>query len=395
MSIPVSQVECFAASESCLFAGSGFPGGVFRSTDHGENWVSVGLPSPWPYVWTLAAHDTNVFVGADGGVFRSTDNGKNWASTSLQGQGKALLVSGTFLFASVSKPTLQFPINRVFRSSDNGSSWEAANTGLPSAYVQTLAVSGTNLFAGVYAGGVYRSTDNGDNWVSAGLPLADVQALAMNETFLFASTFAGVFRSSDNGASWQSASTGMANLEVTDLAVSGTNVFAGSKGGGFFRSFNNGDTWHRLDFNDLAQSLFVEGGYFFAGTYSQGAWRRPLSELTSVESLSTNLPVGFSLSQNYPNPFNPSTTIRYELPRALQVKLSVYDILGREVSVLVNERREAGVHEVKFDGSSLASGVYFYRLSVSPLARRDLVPTDGRDGHAGDFTQAKRLLLLK
>ena len=57
--------------------------------------------------------------------------------------------------------------------------------------------------------------------------------------------------------------------------------------------------------------------------------------------------------------------------------LSVYDLLGREVSILVNERRDAGVHEVKFDGSSLASGVYFYRLQ------------------AGDFTQTKRLLLLR
>lgn len=83
------------------------------------------------------------------------------------------------------------------------------------------------------------------------------------------------------------------------------------------------------------------------------------------------------MSQNYPNPFNPSTTIKYELPRSSEVKLSVFDMLGREVSVLVNERRDAGVHEVKFDGSNLASGVYFYRLQ------------------AGDFVQSRKLVLLK
>jgi hypothetical protein len=83
------------------------------------------------------------------------------------------------------------------------------------------------------------------------------------------------------------------------------------------------------------------------------------------------------LLQNYPNPFNPSTTIKYELPKSAEVRLSVFDLLGREVSVLVNERKDAGVHEIKFDGSNLASGVYFYRLK------------------AGDFTQSKRLLLLK
>ena len=68
--------------------------------------------------------------------------------------------------------------------------------------------------------------------------------------------------------------------------------------------------------------------------------------------------------QNYPNPFNPSTTTKYELPRASVVRLSVFDMLGAEVSVLVNEKRDAGVHEVKFDGSTLASGVYFYRLKA-------------------------------
>jgi len=83
------------------------------------------------------------------------------------------------------------------------------------------------------------------------------------------------------------------------------------------------------------------------------------------------------MSQNYPNPFNPSTTIRYELPRTSRVTLTVYDVLGQQVSVLVNERKDAGVHEVSFDGSNLASGVYFYRIQ------------------AGDFVQTHRLLLLK
>jgi len=89
------------------------------------------------------------------------------------------------------------------------------------------------------------------------------------------------------------------------------------------------------------------------------------------------IPRQFGLKQNYPNPFNPSTTIKYELPKSSLVTLTVYDLLGREVSVLVNERRDAGVHEVKFEGSSLASGVYFYRLQ------------------AGDFVQSRKLMILK
>jgi hypothetical protein len=83
------------------------------------------------------------------------------------------------------------------------------------------------------------------------------------------------------------------------------------------------------------------------------------------------------LDQNYPNPFNPSTTIRYALPRRSQVRLTVFDVLGQQVLVLVDGEVEAGYHEVQFDAGRLSSGVYFYRL------------------HAGDYAQTKKLLLLR
>ena len=89
------------------------------------------------------------------------------------------------------------------------------------------------------------------------------------------------------------------------------------------------------------------------------------------------MPKSFRLEQNYPNPFNPSTTIRYGLPNRSHVTLIVYNILGQLVTTLVNGEQEAGYHEVKFDGSRLASGVYFYRLQ------------------AGTYVETKKLLLLK
>jgi M6 family metalloprotease-like protein len=107
-----------------------------------------------------------------------------------------------------------------------------------------------------------------------------------------------------------------------------------------------------------------------------------------VEPTSTVSPIQFSLFQNYPNPFNPKTGIRYQVPGVREagagnqrpgasVKLSVYDLLGREVAVLVNERKTPGSYEVRFDGSGLSSGVYFYRLS------------------AGDFVQTRKMILAK
>ena len=100
---------------------------------------------------------------------------------------------------------------------------------------------------------------------------------------------------------------------------------------------------------------------------------------------SGDMPQSFRLNQNFPNPFNPATTITFELPQASDVRLSLFDLLGREISVLLNERRTAGVHAVRLDGSSLASGVYFYRLQARPI----------RDGQAGDYIAVKKLLMLR
>ncbi len=100
-------------------------------------------------------------------------------------------------------------------------------------------------------------------------------------------------------------------------------------------------------------------------------------DLSTGVKRTSEIAESFRLEQNYPNPFNPTTGIRFQVPGVSDVKLTVYDILGREVAVLVNERKAVGTYEVKFDGTGLASGAYFYRLT------------------AGSFVQTKRLLFLR
>ncbi len=89
------------------------------------------------------------------------------------------------------------------------------------------------------------------------------------------------------------------------------------------------------------------------------------------------IPVKFELQQNYPNPFNPSTNIVYALPRAMHVRLAIYDVLGRQVATLVDARQPAGSHSVRFDSKGLGSGLYFYRLETE------------------NFTKARKMLLNK
>jgi len=96
-----------------------------------------------------------------------------------------------------------------------------------------------------------------------------------------------------------------------------------------------------------------------------------------VEKEENILPSEYSLSQNYPNTFNPTTKIRYEIPEGSFITIKVYDVLGREISTLLNEEKPAGSYEVEFEASQLTSGIYFYRLQ------------------AGSFVETKKMVLMK
>ena len=106
--------------------------------------------------------------------------------------------------------------------------------------------------------------------------------------------------------------------------------------------------------------------------------------LTSVKQMSTLIPDKNALLQNYPNPFNPTSKIKMQIAKSSNVRLIVYDALGKELTTLIKEHLNPGTYEVEFDGSSYPSGVYFYKLQAVP---------DGRQ--AGDFAETKKMLLLK
>ncbi len=96
-----------------------------------------------------------------------------------------------------------------------------------------------------------------------------------------------------------------------------------------------------------------------------------------IHTISSEIPSAFSLEQNYPNPFNPGTVISYSLIVNSDVSLKVYDILGHETAVLVNEKQQPGTYEVEWDASNEPSGVYYYQLT------------------AADFRETRKMVLVK
>ncbi len=190
-------VIALAVSGTNLFAGASFDG-VYRSTDNGTSWTEDTAGMGAQYVAALAVIGANLFAGTFYGVYLSTDNGTNWTAVNsglTNDTVITLAVIGLNLFAGTQS-------GGVFLSTDNGISWRAASTGLPAnAEVNAFAVIGTNLFAEaikengghINGGGVFISTNNGDSWDSASTGLnAYVNALAVSGTNIFAGDDVGV-----------------------------------------------------------------------------------------------------------------------------------------------------------------------------------------------------------
>jgi len=126
------------------------------------------------------------------------------------------------------------------------------------------------------------------------------------------------------------------------------------------------------------RKILIDGEYIYVRTSLGNVYKRKLSDVvTALDELSESVPTRFSLGQNYPNPFNPSTTISFSIPNSEFVSLKVYDVLGKEVTTLVNGHKTAGIYSVQFTTDNLSSGIYFYTFK------------------AGNFSETKKMILMK
>jgi photosystem II stability/assembly factor-like uncharacterized protein len=380
--------------------------GVFRSSDFGVVWTPASAGLTNTYVWSLVVADSSLFAGTyGGGVFLSTNGGASWSPVGDELSHSyvlSLAVDGQNIFAGT--------LEGIFFLSDDRLSWKPVNNGLTNVYVRTLAVNKGRIFAGTYGGGIFLSTDKGASWTARNYGLTDYSILnfAFLASHVFAGTYGGIFRSNESVTSWAAVAVDSTSVPafrsqprapefategtsktiaaltpkaVYSLAVNGSDVYVGTYGMGVLRSTDDGRSWgtinsglENLDLNMIS----ILGGNIYAGALDGQIWRLRLPDtLTDGGQSSDDIPAHIKLDQNYPNPFNPTTAISFQLSAVGDVKLVVHDILGREMTVLVNEKKAPGSYRVTFNGSGLASGVYFYTL------------------RAGGFADTKRFVLLK
>ena len=380
-----------ANSNPYIYAGT-IRRGVFLSNDNGKTWRNTGLNRHAIYSFLFNGNNLYAAAGFDasgyplaGGIFLSTDNGIDWSEVDNG------LNDGTFNYyinkLSVDGNDILAGTQwGLFKSANNGINWAAA--GLDNKFIKQIFVTGSYIIAATMDS-VFRSIDDGMNWnkISNGLPSGSIYSMTEistsgNSWKLFLGTQYGVFSSTNGGLNWDPA--GLDTCSVLCMAKAGNNIFAGTdySHGRVFVSTDEGLKWTQisdnLNYQDIT-SLYVIGNYIFTSAgYNGGIWRRPLSEvITSVKPQQTKIPNHFYLNQNFPNPFNPTTTISYEIPQKSFVTIKIYDLLGREVTALVNEEEIAGSHSVNFNAQNLSSGVYFYSVN------------------AGGFNQTKKMVLLK
>jgi len=391
---------------------------VWRTTDSGNSWYY--LSGEYGVYDVFFIDDYNGwFVNEDGGLHRTTDGGYNW----------------TFLvyFYPLELGRLYFLNTDIgfsgkWKTTDGGYNWYEVGGGKRKCFVNDSTGFGVND-----NGEIWKTIDIGESWyqINSGTNEDLLDIYFINESRGYVVGKNGTILVTTNGGySWNQQESGTNdNLSNVDF-VDENEGYAIGQNGAFLKTVNSGGTipvelisltaitkkgnvllnWatatetnnsgfevqRKLENSAWERIGFVEGhgttteiqNYQFIDNISDlqatslsyrlkqidydGSYE--YSEVVEVTNLA---PTDYALHQNFPNPYNPTTTITYSLPIKSYVELVVYNTLGESVMQLVNEEKDAGNYEVKFDATSLPSGIYFYRLQ------------------SGSFVDTKKMILLK
>ena len=354
--------------------------GFCKSLNNGINWTSSNSGLSDLSCRSIAvAPNGYLYIGTLSGIlFKSSDGGDNWNELDnlnfLEIRSVRVAPNGFIYYGTFG--------GRFVRSTDNATNWSVLYT-FPSGILCMEINSYGHILIGTESNGYFYSYDNGNTWADGFNWNTRVTAVGFDNDYALIS-----LRESPNSFSrCYYTATLSGELQILDGPDEYTNVFAFNSLNHIFIGTDNGvyrvkelqGTLENVSSGitsspETYAMLKLSGDYLLAGGTS--VWRTENSTITNV-NIGESIIESFDIFQNYPNPFNPSTTIKYQIPELSFVTIKVYDVLGNEISTIVNEEKPAGEYEVEFDGNGLTSGIYFYQL------------------RAGDYTDTKKMILLK
>jgi len=330
----------------------GSNGTIIHTTNGGINWVLQNNPATTIlYSVSFLDQNTGWAVGYTGTIVFTSNGGSNWV---LQTSPSSYYLRAVFC-SSASNVIAAGQGSTIIKTTNLGTNWFSVQTGGggPTLYGLFFLNPNTGWAAGYSS---LITTNGGYNWSQRFYTGIYFSVYFINaDTGWTVGDGGALSYTTNTGTNWYSQSSGTANwLYSIYFTSSGTGYIAG-------------------DVGTILKT--TDGGGLFTG----------------VSQISSNVPKEFRLYQNYPNPFNPSTKIQFDVRTPLNppfvqrgeseaggfVKLIIYDILGREVAALVNQKLLAGTYEYQWNAANLSSGVYFYKLT------------------AGNFTDVKKMVLLK
>lgn len=389
----LNSVYFIDANTGFVAADNGY---VLKTTNSGTNWTLINTGANTALNQVVFVNSTTGFAETSSHIIRTSDVGITWNSSITGGETVMSFVSPNTGYA-LKTNALQETISRT------------DNSGLNWTYVDSLPLPGlylwskiwfTNQFTG-YVGGsvsmtqgassfIYKTTDSGNNWTCVhgnyGMYYAVLYDIYfLNDMLGFAlDNIVGFYyfhKTTNAGQNWVviNIPQQMNSVRFTDV----NNGWLCGANGGILYSSNGGSNWS-LQASGVSVTLnehymlnqntgwIVGNNGVILKTTNGGP--------SAINPISNEVPSVYSLYQNYPNPFNPNTKIKFDIPAVEtihELSLRIYDILGREVAVLVDEQLKPGSYEVEWDASNYPSGVYIYRLKT------------------GSFSETKKMILLK
>ncbi len=432
--VPHGRCNAIDAVDSLIVTGayrtnsSYIPDSLYMTTDGGDFWFAIPLPNslePGDGPMDICIKDANKlwFCSGNGKIFKTTDAGANWQ---LQFYDTLMTKFMNYLemfdemngMAMGDAPANDKPA-LFLKTTNGGQDWISQNDseliGLHSGETWRR-VDFANTDVGyfytfsAFPPTIYKTTNSGKNWEVINDSIRYWVLKAYDENILLVEYYNNVYQTLDGGQTWESNQYNFLDysLDIEFIPGNPSNVWCGLESVNF--SSDTGKTWvNEFNFINgegvLYDMVFTDenSGWIYAGgggilTNMYRTTNGGHGGIVSVDNDNQNLlPAEFKLEQNYPNPFNPSTKIKFTIPNVIAsgakqsqlVTLKVYDILGNEIAILVNEELSPGEYEVEFNGHSgevrnlpagrqgLTSGIYFYSL------------------RAGELIQTRKMILMK